>query len=76
MWSHLSDELDDLDKDVEGRVSRHDQFGAAWEQTVDDALEAARRRRVALTLDPNHVNPTDSQRTTMTVTQQNLRASV
>lgn len=55
--SYLSNELDDLDKDVKWSVPGHHSLGTLGEQTVDDALQARLGRRVALTLDTDHVNP-------------------
>jgi hypothetical protein len=55
--SHLGDELNDLDKDVERDVFGRDHLGALGEQAVDNALQATLCHCVALTLDSHHVHP-------------------
>lgn len=55
--SHLGNELNDLDEDVERRVFGRDHLGPFGEEAVDDALQPALRGCVALTLYPHHVYP-------------------
>ncbi len=55
--TNLRDELYDLDEDVEGRVPGNNPLGSLGEKTVDDALQSAGRRRVALAFYSHHVHP-------------------
>ena len=55
--TYLSDELNNLDEDVEGRVPGHNSLRSFGEQGVDDAGEAGVGSRVTLALDADHVHP-------------------
>lgn len=55
--TYLSNELYDLDKDIKWSISWHNSFRALWEQGVNDTLQTWLCRRIAFTLDSNHVDP-------------------
>ena len=54
--SFLSDEMDDLNKDVERSVSRNDHLGAFGEKRVDDGLKARLSGGVGFAFDTDHVD--------------------
>lgn len=60
MRTHLGDELDDFDEDVERRLSRNDRLAAFGKERIDNALEAGLGRGVAFAFDSNHVHPQQS----------------
>ena len=74
--SHLGNELNDLDEDVERRVFGRDHLGPFGEEAVDNALQPALRGRVALTLYPHHVHPAQHRNSTEVTTLSMCYASI
>lgn len=62
--SHLGDELNDLDEDVQRRVFGCDHLGPFGEEAIDNALKPALCGCVALAFDSHHVHPERHRNTT------------